>query len=518
MREFLSKYSDRYDNLNEDIIVNIRKNDSIVEKIEEICIELAKSLSKYVVYLGFDWDDAKARFKEVNSTSKKRDSKTGKLENVRYINLNRTYSRLAVFHFRIKYEDPRTKEVSINKVDMPMYIPIIYDNYHYLIRGNKWSCPYQLTDALTYLGKGNSIILRTLTRAIKLSREASVITDAHGLDYKTFTFYTYVSNKKIPFLLYYFAYYGFFHTLEFFGVKDTVKLYNDCPLEPDSDVIYFKFGQLYLGVDRDEFNRVYELRQLVSTILALGRKNLILQQIRDAYYWRMTLGTYVSLTKSYDQGAALLTTFACCADARTKYNIATIAGGSPKTNSFTILRWMFLNYSQLSNKNASIYNKRLRYAEYLVAPVTRECQTRLYRFLKTRPNMRDKKRLIDVFKPSPSLLCNAIIGKVKKKSQMLNVAKYSNQVNDLVLLSTALKWTASGPGSATEYSGHRVSAHFRNYAPNYVGKVDVLATPNGSVGLSGNLSPWVQVDTNNLTFINPAASKQYEQKRRGVAV
>ena len=101
---------------------------------------------------------------------------------------------------------------------------------------------------------------------------------------------------------------------------------------------------------------------------------------------------------------------------------------------------------------------------------------------------------------------------------MLNVAKYSNQVNDLVLLSTALKWTASGPGSATEYSGHRVSAHFRNYAPNYVGKVDVLATPNGSVGLSGNLSPWVQVDTSNLTFSNPAASKQYEQKRRGVAV
>ena len=63
-----------------------------------------------------------------------------------------------------------------------------------------------------------------------------------------------------------------------------------------------------------------------------------------------------SLTKSYDQGAALLTTFACCIDTRTKTNIATIAGGSPKTNAFTILRWMFLNYSQLSNKTVSIYN------------------------------------------------------------------------------------------------------------------------------------------------------------------
>ena len=46
MREFLSKFSDRYDTLNEDIILNIRKTDSIVEKIEETCIELTKSLSE----------------------------------------------------------------------------------------------------------------------------------------------------------------------------------------------------------------------------------------------------------------------------------------------------------------------------------------------------------------------------------------------------------------------------------------------------------------------------------------
>lgn len=502
MREFLSKFSDRYDTLNEDIILNIRKTDSIVEKIEETCIELTKSLSEYVTYLGFDWDDSKNKFKEVNSSSKKKDSKTGRFENVQYVNVNHTYSRLAVFHFRIKWVDPRTGEVTIKKLDMPVYIPLIFDNYHYFIRGNKWACPYQLIDAITYLGKGNSIVLRTLTRAIKLSRENTTIKDAHGIEFKTNEFYTHISNKKIPFVLYYFAYYGFFRTLEFFGVQKYVKIYEDCPVDPDEDVIYFKFGQVYLGVDRDKFNSIYELKQFVATILALGRKNLILNQIRDAFYWRMVLGTYVSLTKSYDQGAALLTTFACCIDTRTKTNIATIVGGSPKTNAFTILRWMFLNYSQLSNKTVSIYNKRIRYAEYLVTPLTRECQTRLYRFLKTRPNMRDAKRIYDIFKPSPSILCNAIVGKTKakNKNQMLNVAKYSNQVNDLVLLNTALKYTCAGPSSALEHSGKRAAIGFRIFAPNYVGKVDVLCTPNSSVGTAGNFTPWVDVDSKTLTF------------------
>lgn len=501
MREFLSEYSDKYDHLNEDVIINIRRDDSIAEKIEEICIELTKSLNEYVTYLGFDFDDSKNRFREANAVaSKKKDSKTGKFENVQYINVNRTYSRLAVYHFRVKWTDPRTNEMTIKKLDMPIYIPAMIDNYHYLIRGNKWSCPYQLTDALTYQGKGSSIILRTLTRAIKLSRESIVIKDAHGIEFKTYNFFTHVSNKKIPFVLYYFAYFGFFRTLEYFGVHKDIKLYEDCPVDPDEDVIYFKFGQLYLGVNRDRFNSIYELKQFVATILALGRKNLVLSQIKDAFYWRMILGTYVSLTKSYDQGAALLTTFACCVDARTKANINNIAGGGPKNNAFAILRWMFLAYSQLSNKNTSIFNKRLRYAEYLVCPLTRECQTRLYRFLKTRPNMRDAKRLYDIFRPSPSILCNAIIGKAKNRNQMLNVAKYSNQVNDLVLLNTALKWSAAGPGSQNEFSGKRATISSRTFAPNYVGRICVLTTPNGGVGLSGNLTPFIEMNKETMTF------------------
>jgi hypothetical protein len=157
-------YSETKDDINEDIVKNIRLNDNMVEKIEEICVELAKSLSEYVTYIGCDFDDSKNRFREAN-LSKKRDSKTGKFENVQYINVNYTMSRMAVFHFKVKYRDPRTNELSLSKVDMPIYIPQFIDDYHYYIRGNKYSAPYQLTDAITYLGKDDSVIHLTYSNS-----------------------------------------------------------------------------------------------------------------------------------------------------------------------------------------------------------------------------------------------------------------------------------------------------------------------------------------------------------------
>lgn len=499
MRELLSYYSNCHKDMNEEVIKGIRLKDNMVEKIEEICIELAKSLSEYVVYEGCDFDDSKNRFRESNQ-SKKKNSKTGKFENVQYINVNYTYSRMAVFHFKVDYRDPRTNERTVTKVDMPIYIPQFIDDFHYYIRGNKYAAPYQLIDAITYLGRDDSVILKTLTRAIKLSRQSIVLTDMHEVEYKTHVFNLHVSNKKIPFLLYYFAYFGFNSSLIFFGCDKYVHLYEDCPIKPDDDVIYFKFGKLYLGVDRQAFDTIYTLRQFVATVLALGRKNIDIDQIKNTFYWRMILGSYISQNRSYEQGAALITTFITCLDARTIYNIKKIVGGSEKTNSWTVLRWMFITYSTLSNKNMSLQNKRLRYTEYLVAPLVRDIQNKLYRFLKTRPKMRDLKKLLDVFKPSPAIITNAIIGKVKNKNQMLNITKFSNQVNDLVILNSALKFSKSGPGSASERIGKRAGIVFRQMDASYLGNVDLITSSSTNVGLSGVLTPFAEVEKDTYLF------------------
>ena len=101
MREFLAYYSDhRHDEMNEYVIKDLRLQDNMVEKIEELCRELEKILHDNLTYVGVEFDDSKNRFREANASSKKRDSKTGKLENATYVNVNYTYSRMAVFHLR----------------------------------------------------------------------------------------------------------------------------------------------------------------------------------------------------------------------------------------------------------------------------------------------------------------------------------------------------------------------------------------------------------------------------------
>jgi hypothetical protein len=501
VRGFLASYSNQFDRINEDIVRNIRLEDNMVEKIEEICIELTKSFqdnNATVKYLGCDFDDSKNRFREAN-ISKKKDSKTGKFADVQYVNVNQTFSRLAVFHFNVKYVNPKTKQTTITDINMPIYIPQFIDDYHYYIRGNKYSAPYQLTDSITYLGRNDSIVLKTLTRAIKLSREVKVLKDVHGLEYKTHAFYVHISKKKMPFLLYYFAFYGFFTTLKYFGVEKIIKLYKECPIDPDDDTIYFKYGKIYLGVARFAFNAMYELRQFVATILQLQRKLLDLEYIRNAYYWRMMLGSFISANKSYSQGIEILNTFIVSLDARTIKNIKNIIGGPERNTSFAVLRWMFKNYSSLSNKNMSLQNKRLRYTEYIVAPLIRDLQNKLNRFLKTNPAMRDKKRLFDVFKSSPSIIVNAIIGKTNNKNQVLSIAKYSNQVNDMAIF-TALKYTRAGPGTAIEKIGKRAGITYRIMDTTYAGNVDLISTSSGSVGISGVLTPYANVDKEILTF------------------
>lgn len=501
MREFLSKYSDKHNDMNEDIIRGIRLKDNMIEKIEEACIEMAKSLSDCVTYEGVQFDDNKNSFRDSNVSSKKKDSKTGKFEHVTYINVNYTYSRMAVFNFKIKFKDPRTGQVTIQKVKMPIYIPQFVDDYHYYIRGNRYNSCWQLLDGATYRGRDDSVVLKTLTRAIKLSRHATSIVDMHGAEFKTHMFNIHVSSKKIPFLLYYFAWYGFQNTIAYFGCDKYVHLYLDCPIEPDDNIIFFKFGKQYLGVKRDAFNMYFELRQFVATILALGRKNLEMEHIRDVFYWRMILGSYISQSNTFANGANLLTTFVTSLDARTMYILRKISTGSEKRDAFAVLRWMFLTYSTLVNKNMNLTNKRLRYTEYLVVPLVREMQAKYYRWLKTRPKLRDIKRLIDIFKPSPAIITNAIIGKAKDKRQMLNITKYSSQVNDLVLLNSALKFSKSGPNSPVEFStAKRVGSTFRQMDSSYLGRIDLITSSSSNVGLSGVLTPFCEVNEEIMTF------------------
>ena len=252
----------------------------------------------------------------------------------------------------------------------------------------------------------------------------------------------------------------------------------------------YPYFLMYLGVDRDTWNSNYLLKQYVATMLALNRKNLDLEDMGNVYYWMRTLGAYISQTKPFEQGSALLTTFITCLDARTIINVNRIVGGSKKDTPWTILRWMFIDFASLSNKNTSLRNKRLRYTEYLIAPLVREVQMKLYRYLKTRPKMRDMKRLLDILKISSSCICHSIIGKTKSKNTALNITKYSSQVNDFSIINSAIERTTA----------KRASAQMRAMDASCLGNLDMISFSSLNCGIAGVICPWAEVDKDTMTF------------------
>lgn len=495
---FTSEYSKKFDNFNEDIIINIRKNDDMVTYIDETWKEIQKHIPQNMKYLGYHYDDTGHTFRELNSGK----DKSGM--NRKTMSIYDTAARLCSFEFELTNVNQQTNEMETQYVECPLYIPLYVDNYHFYIKGNKYSAPYQIIDAITYTNHDNMIVLKTKTRAIKLAREKrpNGTKDAYGFEYKSNVYYLYMTKKKIPFVLYYFAYFGFFNTFRYFGADKYCKFVTDIPNVPDpnSKYIFFKFGQIYIAVDKKAFDKFYNLRNFIFTVLDCNKRGLDKEAIEDTVRWKMILGSYISENNAQIKGKGLVKTFIISLDDRTIINIRNLVGGYPKENMFAVVRWMFLKFSVLSSKTHNLLNKRIRVSEWIIDPFLKETYKKLYRYLATSEKSRDIKRLIDIVRCPDSLILGAICGK-NRAGLTLNIAKYAAGVNDNVLIKDALRYTINGPGTPGSSGGSLTSTQFRVFDTSYVGRVDLYQSSNSDPGVSGCLTPTCKVDMENLVFV-----------------
>lgn len=502
MLQWTSKYSEKFNNFNEDVIINIRKNDDMVVYIDEAWKEIQKHIPNNLEYLGYKYDDSGRRFRDLNVGKDNDKSDVSR----KYMSIYDTYARMVIFEFKLTDKNPQTGEIETQYVKCPMYIPLYIDNYHFYIRGNKYSVPYQITDAITYTNKSNMIVLKTKTRAIKLTREKrnSPIIDAHGEKYVANIYYIYtgskkISSKKVPFLLYYFAYFGFMNTMTYFGADKFIKFFKEAPLTPDKEYIYFKYGLIYIGVLREAFDKYYNLRQFIFTVLETQKKNMDIEAIENVTRWKIILGSTISENNALEKGIGLIKTFIISLDERTIKNIANLVGGSPKENMWSVVRWIFVNFSTLSSKTQNLLNKRIRVSEWIIDPFLKETYKKLYRYLSTSQKNRDMNRLLDIVKISEGFILGAICGK-NRKGLSLNIAKYSSGVNDNALIKEALKYTTAGPGTPGAAGGSLTSSSYRTFNTSYVGRVDIYCSSNSDPGTSGCIVPTAKINMETLTF------------------
>lgn len=482
MLDMVAAFSSKNDNkFNDDLLVNFRRDDDMVKYVDDACEAITKLIPEYIKYRGHHEIDNHKRALARDESDKDKGSKIGKNE-IR-INTSDTFAKEVSFEFELNFGG-QTKLTNFS-----LWIPLLVDGYHFYIRGNKYSCPVQAVDAISYTRK-NMLVLKTTTRAIKYEREKNVIKDIYGNKFNVEKLMIFITRKSIPVLIYYFSAFGFFKTVEYFGADQFIKLYSGNITDGVPDDRYlFKFGKCFLGVDKKEFDANRVLRMFVGTCVAASKRSMDIDYIRNPVRWTSLLGETISPPKALEKGEALLKTFRNSLDFRTLSVINELVEGKDRNNMFEVGRWLFCNYSNLCYKDDGLQNKRLRINEYLVSPFIKMFVDKVHRFMNTPVKIKSMSNLEDVFKMRSSIIINAIIGKISPLITGLNITKFSSESNDCGLVNILLQETKSGPGSPLEKT-KRVGISHRDFSIDMLSNLDIIAGSSaGNPGINRYLCP-----------------------------
>lgn len=500
MIDFVSQFSSNMKSIVNENLINIRKNEEMVDHIDALCKEIQKMIGPDVNYLGYEVNDRSSQIREINKSKQK--SKKSNFGIV--ISTEPTYARSYNFNFKLSFKG------EIRKISMNIYIPLISeDGVNYLIKGNKYCSPFQLIDSVTYnrvdvKNKYEEVCLKTTIQDIKMQRFKMIIRDVFNNPYNASRYNIKLNVKvnKIPFILFYLASFGFYKTLDYFGLSHPfvgVKVYNDLPDVNDEihkRVLFFKFGNIYLSVNRFVFNASTHVRDLICTILANKKRSITIDTIAKTDYWLMTLGSNLSQNNTLSSGISLRTTFINAIDPKTTELIEDFIGKKNLNSSFSVVRWLFNTFSINVSKDTSLINKRLRLAEYIIDPLKQILKKKAYRYSGTRGGYRDLRRLESVFQVSPSIITDAIIG----KTTGLNTGKFSNAVNDFSIMSSITKATQLGPQSPGSGKSSYVPREFKRLHQSMIGRTDLISCSTNAPGSNLLLLPNSKINTKNLSF------------------
>lgn len=494
MKDFVSKFSDKFVNMVNSDIIKSRQNERTVEYINDLCKEIAKLYGSEVEYLGYESNDKITQLREINKTKTKKSFKGIVLST------EETYARAYNFKFKLNFKG------EIRKITMLLYVPLIFeDGANYYVKGNKYCTPFQLVDAVTYnrvdsKNKYDEVCLKTSTQDIKMQRFHLIIKDINEESYNVNRYNIKLNNKikNVPFLLFYFATFGFFRTLKYFNIDNPivgVRLFKELPdLNIWKDFIFFKYGKLYMSVRREIFLNSSRVRDLVGTIISTKKKNIYDETIKSVDFWTMMLGSFLSQNNTLSSGHSLKLTFSNALDPRTTDLLDVFVGKKDLNTTYSVVRWMFDNYSINVSKDSSLVNKRLSLSEVLIHPLKQKLLQKYFSYSRSHGGYRDIKRLEDGFiKVNPSIILDNLIGKTG-----LATSRYSNVVNDFSLLSIT-KTTQTGPGSVGAKSSH-VPREFRRLHPSMIGRVDLISTSVNNPGSSLNILPNCPVNLQTLGF------------------
>jgi hypothetical protein len=459
-------------------LINLRKRDTA--NLPHMLDNIGKLLEviKGVKYLGITMETNAVKFIE-------RANGILPIDESRYVQ--------ATLKFEVDFND------EVTEVTLPLFIPMIVNDYFFFLNGSFYSAIYQIVDRGTYstTGAKPSLKLKTLLMPtdFRLNQTGTFSTiDDITMTGNVFTTDLFKSVNNVMF--YYFAEMGVEATTEFFGFKDQIGF---CDLREDdiSNIDYYKFkinSKEFIYAQKSAFVENNEVNFLVTFVdMFVNIRGLTLEKIGHEDYWMKALGKLFSKNTNTQISKAekILLSLRRILDDTTRENLAYVAA-EDKENIFSILRWMAMNQDELVKEDGmDLNNKRIRLYEYILYPLVLRISNMTYQLVNKRNLTHDNivKQLKSV---TPMFVVKKLIsGKTK-------LIRYNGCVNGIDLFASALKWTTRGPQSMGESSSTDVAINHRDLHHSYVGRLGLLSASASDPGMSGSMTPFCK--TNGLFF------------------
>lgn len=471
--------------------------------------ETIKSLEVFdsVKILGYTYNDKESNIKmqEYQRTRMNNGNKE-KEEPVQVMNIPENRCGQLTIHYELSIDEPqedKTTKVRTKRYSKNILIPLKDEEGYYTIRGNRYILMYQLVDSTTY-STSNSVVLKSIM-PIPLKRKIKYI---HDVDRNQFTvpiYSTMIFKNEINMMLLFFAKMGFLESLRYLSVDKVITMTE--ALGDDLDCyIYFKINQnLFIKANRFAFNESMEVKSIIGMMIECMNNRTMIFDVVNQNFWLEKLGYQPNTQQpkfKRDRAKNLLLSADRMMDMTTR-RVLNIAPDH-KDSMYSALRWMFMNYNDLKNKQImDITNKRLRDNEYIASLMTSELSSKLYRVMSAvrRPQSRNLNTVEELFSFRGDILINNLFSS--------GLFKYDDVVNDMDFWNK-LKFTIKGPNSQGGSSGKTISTCQRGIDPSFIGRIDLNVVGNSDPGATGILTPFIQTDGLNISDKKEPERKQFE--------
>src|SRR5699024_5716710 len=149
-------------------------------------------------------------------------------------------------------------------------------------------------------------------------------------------------------LIYYLAHYGLEGTIELFNLNQVMAVTNE--IFDEDTYLYLQVGpRLYIEVHEKAFYGYEFIPKFVATLydalVSDKSSNITLKNVYDIDYWKGRLAEVFSKKRNPEKGDRVMISFAKMMDPFTKRRLK--LRKFHKRNTWTIIRWMMVNYEQL---------------------------------------------------------------------------------------------------------------------------------------------------------------------------